>query len=340
MTPIIDIHTHCSPRTREDPFGAAAQLRGTPVGRNVLVTYRGLPAIGYYEFSDIALQQEACAQAGITGRLMSTPFTAEIISAITAKPAIDVVRHGNDQIAALIERAPRRDAVALWGFGTVNPLDKSQIAEGERCLGPLGFKGLLINTSWHARFIDHADADPFWEWAEDVQAPLFIHPVRVPIGHGQQMDQYKLDELVGRPFDTAMALARMILGGLFDRHPRLKICIAHMGGGLLPCMGRLDFGWRLGDEGMPERARMRCKELPSSYLRLLHVDTMGFWAPHLREAVEVFGAGQVMFGTDYGPVPLDPKEHVDIVSGLGLSAHDTEKILWRNAAAFFGLGLR
>jgi predicted TIM-barrel fold metal-dependent hydrolase len=77
--------------------------------------------------------------------------------------------------------------------------------------------------------------------------------------------------------------------------------------------------------------------LPSEYLKLLHVDTMGFWAPHVREAVEVFGADRVMFGTDYGPVPIDPKEHVDIVTGLGLSAADTDRILWRNAAAFFNL---
>ena len=65
---------------------------------------------------------------------------------------------------------------------------------------------------------------------------------------------------------------------------------------------------------------------------------MGFWAPHVREAVEVFGADRVMFGTDYGPVPIDPKEHVDIVNDARrFRAADKEKILWRNAAAFFNL---
>jgi predicted TIM-barrel fold metal-dependent hydrolase len=167
--------------------------------------------------------------------------------------------------------------------------------------------------------------------------PLFIHPPRVPIGHDQQMDQFKLDELVGRPFDTAMALARMILSGLLDRYPRLKIVVAHMGGGLLPVVGRLDFGWRLGCEGMPERAVIRCKQRPSDYLTKLCVDTMGLWAPHVREAVEVFGVDRVMFGTDYGPVPIDPKEHVDIVEQLAISTDDKELILWRNAARFFDL---
>jgi aminocarboxymuconate-semialdehyde decarboxylase len=333
--PIIDIHTHCTLRPQGDPFGVADLLRAVPAGKNAVTNFRGLPAVAYREMADFDLQQEVCAKAGITGRIISTPFTAEVISALTSKPAIEVVKYVNDQIAEVVARAPK----ANWGMGTLNPLDKSHIAEGERCLGELGFKGLLITSSWHGRFLDEEDAFPFWEWVQHAQVPVFIHPPRVPIGHAQQMDQYKLDELVGRPFDTAMALARMILSGLFDRFPRLKIVVAHMGGGLLPVMGRLDFGWRLGSEGMPERAVIRCKQKPSDYLAMLSVDTMGFWAPHVREAVDVFGAERVMFGTDYGPVPIDPKEHVDIVNELPLPAADKEKILWRNAASFFGLNM-
>jgi predicted TIM-barrel fold metal-dependent hydrolase len=206
-------------------------------------------------------------------------------------------------------------------------------------MAALGMKGLLVCSSWHGRFVDAEESYPFWEWAEDRQVPIFLHPPRVPIGHAQQMDQYKLDELVGRPFDTAMAVARMILSGLFDRFPNLKLVIAHMGGGLLPVMGRLNFGWRLGCDGMPERAQIKCKNLPSDYLGLLNVDTMGIWAPHLKEAVEVFGPDRVMFGTDYGPVPIDPTEHVRLVEALDLPAADKEKIFWRNADRFFGLGL-
>ena len=88
---------------------------------------------------------------------------------------------------------------------------------------------------------------------------------------------------------------------------------------------------------VPERAVIRCRQRPSDYLGKLRVDTMGFWAPHVREAVEVFGAERVMFGTDYGPVPIDPKEHIDIVNALAISPADKEKILWRNAARFYNL---
>jgi aminocarboxymuconate-semialdehyde decarboxylase len=330
--PIIDIHTHCTARRRDDRFGLAQAMRATPAGRNVVTSYRGLPAVAYHEMFDLDLQQEVSAKAGITGRIISNPFAAEVASAVSRSSALDVVRHFNDQTAALLAQANGN-----WGLGTINPLDASHIAEGERCLGPLGFKGLLINSSWHGRFIDGEDAFAFWEWAQDRQVPVFIHPPRVPIGHDQQMDQYKLDELVGRPFDTAMALARMILSGLLDRYARLKIVVAHMGGALLPVIGRLDLGWRLGCEGMPERAVIKCAKLPSAYLAGLNVDTMGLWAPHVREAVEVFGAERVMLGTDYGPVPIDPSEHISIVRELALSAADKENIMWRNAARFFNL---
>ena len=260
--PIIDIHTHCSPpRPPGDRFGVAEALRGIPVGKNMVTNYRGLPAVSYHEMGNFELQQETCAKAGITGRIISTPFAAEVMAAVSKSPSFDICKAVNDGIAGIVARAPGN-----WGLGTLNPLDKSHIAEGERCLTSLKFKGLLICSSWHGRFIDGEDSFAFWEWAQDRQVPVFIHPPRVPIGNEQQMDQFKLDELIGRPFDTAMALARMILSGLFDRYPRLKIVVAHMGGGLLPCMGRLDFGYRLGCEGMPEHSVIRCKKMPSDYL--------------------------------------------------------------------------
>jgi predicted TIM-barrel fold metal-dependent hydrolase len=202
VSPIIDIHTHCAARTRDDPFGVAEALRAIPAGKNAVTNYRGLPAVSYREMSDFDLQQEVCAKAGITSRVISNPFAAEVIASISSKPAIDVVKHVNDQNAAVVALAPATN----WGLGTLNPLDASHIPEGERCLGPLGFKGLLITSSWHGQFLDTEAAFPFWEWAQDREVPIFIHPPRVPIGHDQQMDQYKLDELVGRPFDTAMAL--------------------------------------------------------------------------------------------------------------------------------------
>jgi predicted TIM-barrel fold metal-dependent hydrolase len=325
---IVDIHTHFN-----EP--GVAQALGVDM-RNPGKGYTILPSSQQGEFGNFEKQAEVCARAGLTTRLMSSPFGAEMMSALTTKSSLDVVKVVNDTNAKTIARDPKK----LIGLGTVNPLEKDHIKEAERCMGPLGFKGLLCTTSWHGRFLDTEEAYPFWEYVEDKNVPIFLHPVRTPIGHKQQMDQYKLDELIGRPFDTSMCLARMILSGLLDRFPKLQLSIAHMGAGILPVMGRLNFGWSLGCEGMPERAKIKCKNEPQSYLRKhFHVDTMGLWAPHVREALEVFGPDRVMFGTDYGPVPIDPQEHVDIVKAMGLSKADEEKVYWRNADKFFNLGL-
>src|SRR5262249_178353 len=175
LMPVIDIHTHCSPRARDDPFGVAEALRGIPVGKNVVTNYRGFPAVADHDMTDFELQQDVCAKAGITGRIISNPFAAEVITAISQKPALDVVKYINDQTAAVVARANSN-----WGLGTLNPLDASHIAEGERCLGPLGLKGLLITSSWHGQFIDGEAALAFWEWAQVRAVLLFIPPPLVP----------------------------------------------------------------------------------------------------------------------------------------------------------------
>jgi predicted TIM-barrel fold metal-dependent hydrolase len=119
---------------------------------------------------DFELQQETCAKAGITGRIISTPFAAEVMAAISKSASLDICKAVNDGIAGIVARAPGN-----WGMGTLNPLDKNHIAEGERCLAALKFKGLLICSSWHGRFIDGEDSFAFWEWAQDRQVPVF-HP--------------------------------------------------------------------------------------------------------------------------------------------------------------------
>ncbi len=307
----IDIHTHFNEPGVAEKLGIDMANPGDG--------YHMLPAARMPEFLDFEKGLEVNEKAGVDKRIMSSSFGAEMMSALTDKPSLDVVKAVNDGIAKTLERAPDR----LWGLGAVNPLEKDHITEAERCMGPLGFKGLLFNSSWHGRYLDSEEAWPFWEYVQDQGVPVFMHPVRTPIGHDQQMDQYKLDELVGRPFDSAMSIARLILSGMLDRFTELQVSIAHMGGGLLPVMGRLNFGWSLGCDGMPEEAKIKCANKPSDYLRKhFHVDTMGVWAPHVREALEVFGPDRVMFGTDYGPVALDPGEHIDIVREMGLSEED------------------
>jgi aminocarboxymuconate-semialdehyde decarboxylase len=154
----------------------------------------------------------------------------------------------NDMTAAMVAKYPAQ----LDFMAYVNPFEEGSIHECERCLTTLGAKGVSIVSSVNGAFLDSAQLNPFWEYAQAKEAAVFIHPPMLPIGY-QQMNRYKLEEVVGRPFDTTMNIARMIYSGVFDRYPRLQVVLAHMGGGLPSVLGRLDFGYRLGYEGLPQK---------------------------------------------------------------------------------------
>ena len=113
------------PRPPGDRFGVAEALRGTPVGKNTVTNYRGLPAVSYHEMGDFELQQETCAKAGITGRIISTPFAAEVMAAISKSASLDICKAVNDGIAGIVARAPGN-----WGTGHAQPAGREPHRRG------------------------------------------------------------------------------------------------------------------------------------------------------------------------------------------------------------------
>ena len=112
-------------------------LRGTPVGKDMVTNYRGLPAVAYHQMADFELQQEVCAKAGVTGRIISTPFAAEVMAAISKSPSLDICKATSTTASpAIVARAPGN-----WGMGTLNPLDRGHIAEAERCFQEFEIQG-------------------------------------------------------------------------------------------------------------------------------------------------------------------------------------------------------
>ncbi len=155
------------------------------------------------------------------------------------------------------------------------------------------------------------------------------------------MKQYRLIEAVGRPFDTALTAARMIYSGVFDKYPKLKVLFVHMGGALAPVLGRLDWNWELNYKGIPSPpihkvAKNRRK--PSEYFKSnIYLDSMGPSAIGLKAAIEMCGIDHVLFGTDFGPVPINPKVHIDLVNETITDAVHRNKIFSTNALNLFHL---
>lgn len=336
---IIDVHRHCLLQPSAAMEGLMRSIFKYWIGWEehedaTTVTIDGITIIAYPELIDLDAQMKGQDESGVTLSLLSASmFMETLCKKMIFIPDMKLNKRLNDVSAGMVARYPDK----LNFMVNVNPFNSASIEECERCFNELGAKGISLGTSWDGEFLDAPQLDRFWEYAEDKDEAIFLHPPLVPIGR-EKMNVYKLEEMVGRPFDTTMTVSRMIFSGVFDRYPKLKVVVPHMGGGIPNVIGRLDFGYRLGYKGFPKGQEAVCKRMPSEYLRTnLYADTMGFSAHGIQHCIDLFGADRVLFGSDYAAVPISPKEHVDIVRSLGLSPEDEEKILWKNANTLFRL---
>jgi aminocarboxymuconate-semialdehyde decarboxylase len=234
-----------------------------------------------------------------------------------------VVSEGNDALAQYVASAPHR----LLALGSV-PLGWQDAAEeARRCLDELGMAGIAIGSRGGGRDLDDAVNDDLWSMLAERGTLIFLHPSAVPDAH--RLRDFWLLQLVGYPIETALAVARLVFGGVLERH-RLNLCLAH-GGGCLPSLrGRLDLGWARKDQAHTTAAP------PSEYTDRLYYDTAVFSTRLLQRLVEDVGAGHVLLGTDH-PFELADLTPVETVRGLGLDEKATREVLWHNAATLLGL---
>jgi predicted TIM-barrel fold metal-dependent hydrolase len=209
-----------------------------------------------------------------------------------------------------------------------------------------GAKAIAVASSYgdgaDRTFLDSPKAEWLWELAEANNVVVHIHPPMVAVGHEVLM-QYRLNEALGRAFDSTINVARMIGSGVFDRHPNLQVLVVHMGGTATSVVGRLDFTWHLNYDGVenPPVDRMyKNLRAPSEYFTSnILVDGMGFTLPGLKASIELCGVDRVMFGSDYGAVPYGIKEHIQLVEDALPDAADRDLVFWQTSNKLFRLGL-
>jgi predicted TIM-barrel fold metal-dependent hydrolase len=273
-------------------------------------------------------------RVGVTHAVVSDSFYME--SARDALPdwsTVDRARLFNDGIAELVERHPGR----FFGLGCLDPFGgEASACELERLTRDLGLYGVLVNPSDGGdRYLDASTAEPFLTAAAALDAPIFLHPSRdLPAPRDSQ--QFALNVSLARPHQTATCIARMIYGGTFDRHPDLRLLLAHAGGTLPYLAGRLDATWQGYRPARWDGPDLLTRP-PSSYLGRLACDTNTWSAPALELAIETFGVERVLFGNDLPPVWVPLEGPIAMLDTLGLTEADLEGIRWRNAARFFGL---
>lgn len=212
------------------------------------------------------------------------------------------------------------------------PLQNAElaVAELDRCIDQLGFKGIEINTNVAGQDLTRVGLEKFFARAEERGILLFMHPIGTSIK--QRMGDHYFRNLIGHPIDSALAVGHLIFDGYLERYPGLKICVAH-GGGYIPAYaGRFDHPFALRED-----CRVNISMPPSEYLKKLYFDTVVFTEHQLRYLVEVWGADHIVMGTDYpyDMAETDPVGHVCSVKGM--SAEDQARIMGGNAAELLGI---
>lgn len=238
----------------------------------------------------------------------------------------EACRMVNDDIAAMAATNPKRFAA----MGTVPLQDTPMaIAEMRRCVKDLGMRGIEINSDVEGEELACARLEPFFAAAEELGTLIFLHPTGFV--HERFNDHY-FSNVLGNPLNSTIAVAHLIFGGTFERHPRLKMCVAH-GGGFLPAYhARIDHG-----HGAREDCCLNISRKPSEYLKQLYFDTMVFDPHQLGYLVQQYGADKILLGTDF-PFDMGEDDPVGLVLGVpGLSEQQRAGICGLNAAKLLGI---
>src|ERR1700720_2946030 len=238
---------------------------------------------------------------------------------VDAALGLAIAQVNNDAMVALRASDPDH-FVPLASVPMQNPAPAAK--ELERA-AKLGLRGVEIPPKVVERQLDEPDFEIFWEAAEALRMVVCIHPFEAaPVG---ALSRFFLGNLVGNLYDTGLAAALLIYGGVLERHPNLRVVLYHAGGALPALVGRLDMGYRL----VPE-CRSAIPRPPSTYVAQFFFDHN----PHNREMpgplVKTYGAGRFVLGSDY-PLPAGLAHPVEEVRALGLDSDDEAKILGRNA---------
>ncbi len=231
-------------------------------------------------------------------------------------------REPERQNEALAEMAGERVVV----LGTAN-LDRPEALVELMADGRLA--GVEISASVDGDYLGHERFRDFWAAAEETRALVFVHPTtrgfNLPV-----FDDYYLWNAVGNPVETTITAAHMVMAGIPEAHPRLRVVLAHAGGAVLALRGRL----RHAHSFQPQ-ARARLVESPEDSLRRFHYDTVTHDVGLLRQVVDFAGAERVLCGSDY-PFDMGVERPAEPVRALGLSPNEEAAILAGNALRLLG----
>ena len=272
------------------------------------------------EFVRIESILEAQSAAGVD-RVLLCPWVTLLRYDAEPDEGLRISRIQNEALAKLAQT--HRDRVRT--LGTV-PLQDPELAarEIEELMKTPGLYGVEVAASVRGTYLGDDRFRPFWAAAEATGAFVFIHPTTrgfdAPV-----FNDYYLWNTVGNPLETTITAAHMIMSGMMEAHPKLKVLLAHGGGTILSLRGRLRHS-----HTFQTQAKLRLKESPEQSLKRFYFDTVTHDVDVLRAVVEYVGVDHVLLGSDY-PFDMGVARPAEIVRELGLPGDDEARIIGGNA---------
>jgi aminocarboxymuconate-semialdehyde decarboxylase len=328
--PSVDIHAHYFPERffaiideAGQPFGARVD-HGHPAGPVIdLKGSRTLPLEATYW--DLDRRVKAMNRAKVDVHALS--LTAPMVYFADGPTGARLAQAVNDAMDQAHTAYPDR----FVGCATLPMQDPTRaLAELERVKDLRGIRGIYLGTNINGRDLSEPEFLPIFARCEALRLPVLLHPLTV-IG-AARLGRFYLNNFLGNPFDTAVAAAHLVFGGVLDRCPRLEVCLPHAGGAMPYLMGRLTHGQAVRPEtkGVARRPFER-------YLRRFTYDTISHSPRLLQFLIDLVGADRVMLGSDYC-FDMGYTRPVDVVTKrLRLGQADQRRILGATAARLLRL---
>lgn len=236
-----------------------------------------------------------------------------------------VARMNNEHLSSLAEAHPKR----FFGLASLPYGSKDEmLKEMDHALSRPGIKGILLFSNINGKFPDEEPMRSLFAEAERRGTPVVLHPAR-PVTY-ELLKDYDMAASLGMMFDTSIALCRMILTGVLEEHPNLKLVCPHVGGVLPYLIGRLDY-----QVLALKRGGDRIKRAPHESLKRVWFDTVTGIGLGIQYAKDFAGVEKLMFGSDHPWI--DPQYNIDALDSVALTEAERQRIYSGNAREFFGL---
>ena len=313
----FDLHTHFY---TEEFFQTISDLPsefsfGTSSSGQTIITYRGARFFGVTPaMTDVSKRIEDMDRTGIDVEVVSLSTPNVFFADAQHQP--EIAKMINDSYADLIARYPKR----FKGFASI-PMDAPDAALDElhRAIDVLKLNGVVLLSNIGGKPLTSPAYRAFFEEANRRKLCIFLHPM-IPT-NSESFREYVLGPIIGFPFDTSLAVARMCYDGMFEELPDIRWIIGHLGGAIPYLMERMDNGFRDFAD-----CRVKIDKLPSVYLKRLYYDTVSF-SPHTLSMVRnMVGADHMVMGSDYPHLLGSIDRAVSSIEDLNLADEEKTQI--------------